>query len=108
MSLTQHRDLWVATKQLAPEKLLQLKGFLTERADLAIRAVHTAKRDASFASDFQSFYAAIDALAVASRDLSHVSHLTKFVCDWQVPPVPEFNEQFINQFYLLAEFKRTF
>jgi tRNA/tmRNA/rRNA uracil-C5-methylase (TrmA/RlmC/RlmD family) len=108
MSLTQHRDVWVGSKQIAAEELTRLKNTLAQNAETALRAAREAKRDVIFANDFQTFYAAVDALAVASRSLSHISHWAKLVCDWVVPPVPEFNDQFLNQYYLLPELKRTF
>jgi hypothetical protein len=97
MSLTQHRDAWVDTKQIAPEKLAQFKTWLSQNAKKAIQAVRAAERDIVFANGFRDVYAAIDAMAAASRGLSHVSHMAKYVCDWSVPPLPEFNDQFLNQ-----------
>ncbi len=84
MSLTQHRDAWVGSKRIAPEKLAQLKNALAQQAEVSLRAARDAKRDVIFANDFQAFYAAVDALAVASRQLSYVSHMANFMCDWGV------------------------
>lgn len=106
--MTHYRDLWVSGKQITPEKLSELKAFLAKNTEVEIHSVRQAKRDASFANSFSSFYNAVDELAAATRRLSHVSHLMKFVCDWMIPPVPEFNDQFVNQFYLLKEYRRTF
>jgi SAM-dependent methyltransferase len=108
MSITQYRDLWASDKQITPQKLSELKAYLANTAEVEIQSVRQAKREASFANNFPTFYAAVDELAAATRRLSHVSHLMKFVCDWQIPPIPEFNDQFINQFFLLREYKRTF
>jgi SAM-dependent methyltransferase len=109
MSLTHYRDLWVRDKKPSdPEKLVRVKAWAAQQAELAIRAANGAKRDIAFAEDFQSLYAAVDALAIASRRLSHVSHALKSECDWGVLPMPEFQDQFINQFYILPEYRRTY
>jgi len=108
MSLAEHQDAWVLSKQITPDRLAKLKDMIGRHSESALRAANQARRDIVFAKDFAAFYAAVDALAVASRSLSHVSHWMKFVCDWTVAPLPEFNDQFINQFYLLPEFRRTY
>jgi SAM-dependent methyltransferase len=106
--MTQHRDAWAASKEITLEQLAAFKAFINQTSDEALKAVRSAKRDLSFANDFRSFYAAVDALAVASRQLALAAHMTKFDCDWRLLPLPEFNEQFINQYYVLPELRRTF
>lgn len=108
MSSTQQRDLWVGGKQIASEELTRIKDYVHKYAEFGLRAARDARRDVLFANDFHALYAAIDALAAASRDLAKISHLAKFTCDWMLPPAPEFNDQFINQFYLMPEYQRTF
>ena len=109
MSLTHYRDLWVRDKKPSdPEKLVRVKAWAARQAELAIRAANGAKRDIAFAEDFQSLYAAVDALAIASRGLSYVSHALKSECDWGALPMPEFQDQFVNQFYILPEYRRTY
>jgi SAM-dependent methyltransferase len=108
MTSTQQRDLWAANKHLSPEKFAEFKSWLAQNSELAIRQLNRAKHEAIGAADFQSFYAAVDEFAVASRQLSYVAHRAKSHCDWGVPPVPEFQDQFVNQFYVLHEFNRTF
>jgi SAM-dependent methyltransferase len=108
MSSTKYRDTWAASKQVSPLKLAEMKHPLLQQSQSAIRAAIDALRDASSANEFTAFYAAVDALAVASRQLSLISHWAKYTCDWVAPPVPEFNDQFLNQFLLLPEHKRTF
>ena len=109
VSLTQHRDAWVDTKQVVtPENIAQFKRSLAPHLREAIQAVRHAERDVIFAGDFRDLYVAIDAMAAASRNLSKLIHRARFECDWMVPPLPEFNDQFLNQFYLLPELKRTF
>lgn len=108
MPSTHHQDLWVANKQIPREKLADIQLFAAQQTELAIRAVNRAKHDLAFATDFRSFYAAVDAFAVASRQLSFVGHMIKSDCDWHVPPVPEFQDHFINQFYVLPEHRRTY
>lgn len=108
-SSTQHRDAWVATKQeVTPEGLAQYKNWLVPHLKEAIQAIRDCERDVVLADDFRDLYVAVDAMAVASRELARVIHRAKFECDWSVPPAPEFNDQFVNQFYLLPEFKRSF
>ena len=104
---THHQDLWVAKKQMPREELARVQLFAAQQTELAIRAVSRAKQELASAADFRSFYAAVDAFAIASRQLSFVGHMIKSHCDW-APPVPEFQDQFINQFYILPEHKRTF
>jgi len=109
MAMTHYRDLWIRDKKpYDPETLLRIKVQAGQDAELAIRAANRAKRDITFAEDFQSLYAAVDALTIASRELSLVSHALKSAYDWGTVPVPEFQDQFINQFYNLPENRRTF
>jgi SAM-dependent methyltransferase len=108
MTLTQKRDLWAADKDLSPKDLADLKSWVAQSSELTLRHLDRAKHEALAAVDFQSFYAAIDEFAVASRQLAHIAHQTKYYCDWSVPPVPEFQDQFLNQFFVLHEFNRTF
>jgi SAM-dependent methyltransferase len=108
MSSTDHRDSWVSGKQITPARLSELKTWITEKADNEIHAARHARRDMSFANNFPAFYAALDELTAATRRLSHVAHQMKFMCDWVIPPLPEFNDQSINQFFLLPEFRSTF
>jgi SAM-dependent methyltransferase len=108
MALTHYRDLWVRSKQYNAKKLAQLKATAVKEAELAIRAAQGGKRDVAFADDFQSLYAAVDTLALASRTLAFVSHAIKSECDWGALPMPEFQDQFINQFYVMPEYQRTY
>jgi SAM-dependent methyltransferase len=47
-------------------------------------------------------------LAQATREASSFAHQFKSFLDWQIAPVPEFNDHFINQFFLMPAQKRTF
>lgn len=108
MSSTQQRDLWVGGKQITSEEFARIKDYVNKYAEFRLRAARDARREVLFANDFHALYAAVDALAAASRDLAQISHLAKFTCDWMMPPAPEFNDQFINQFYLMPEYQRAF
>ena len=108
MTSTQQRDLWAASKHLSPKDLGEQKNSLAQATELMFRQLNRAKHDALAATNFQSFYAAVDEFALASRQMAYVAHATKSQCDWGVPPVPEFQDQFINQFFVLHGYNRTF
>jgi SAM-dependent methyltransferase len=108
VSSTQHRDTWISGKEVKTEVLANLKSALAHNVDTALRVAQDAKRVLEDANNLTTVYAAVDALAVASRRLAAVSHWAKFQCDWLIPPEPEFQDQFLNQHYLMPEFKRTF
>jgi ubiquinone/menaquinone biosynthesis C-methylase UbiE len=108
MSFTQSRDQWASSKQISPDRLAELKAALAQHIDAAFQAIRSAARDATFASNFQFFYAAVDTLAAASRALANFSHMIKSECDWGPPPMPEFQDQFVNQYFNLPKYRRTF
>jgi SAM-dependent methyltransferase len=106
--LTEHRDAWIASKQVRADEIAQIKTRVSQDVDAALWVARQARELIGSANDMVTLYAAIDALAVATRRLSTVSHWAKFGCDWLLPPMPEFNDHFVNQYYLLTEYKRTF
>jgi SAM-dependent methyltransferase len=108
MPSTQYRDAWILGKELKSEGLARLKTTLAQNIDVALRFAIDARRSLDAANDLTAAYNAIDTLAIASRRLSTVSHSAKLHCDWAIPPVPEFQDQFVNQHFLLPEHKRTF
>jgi SAM-dependent methyltransferase len=109
MSTTTYRDQWVRTKQVTPELFSRLRDELrVSRLRDDVSAIRNVWRDVTFASDFSEFYAAVDRLAEISRRIASASHEARFLCDWRLLPLPEFNDQFINHFYLMPELKRTF
>src|SRR5579859_4376407 len=102
---------WLKTKSVTSDVLdemaeirrkIQLK-LLDSIAELTA-AEHTVRNG----EDFVSFYNGIEKLAVASRHLTYAAQYFKTVCDWQIPPVPEFNDHFNNLFYLMPRLRRTF
>ena len=106
---THFRDLWAKGKQVSPDLFSRMKtGEWATKLRDDIAALRHVWRDVSFAQTFPEFYAAIDRLAETSRRISFTSHEVKGLCDWMIPPVPEFNDQFVNQFYITPGYKRTF
>ena len=102
---------WLSTKQVTPEIELQM-AEIRKRLHLQLRETVSELEAAELAvqtgQDFPSFYLGIDKLAQTSRRLAYAAHAFKTFCDWQVPPVPEFNDHFINLFYLMPRLQRTF
>ncbi len=103
---THFRDLWAKGKQVSPDLFSRMKtGEWATKLRDDIAALRHVWRDVSFAQTFPEFYAAIDRLAETSRRISFTSHEVKGLCDWMIPPVPEFNDQFVNQFYITPVYK---
>src|ERR1700730_1194154 len=110
-SSTEHRDRWIDSKQLTPELSRQMavsKDAWARDIQDKIALLRRAKSDLAFAQTFREIYAAVDNLSELSRSISYISHEMKFLIDWGITPVPEFQDQFINQHYLLPKYKRTF
>jgi SAM-dependent methyltransferase len=102
---------WLSTKQVTPEVATQMSEIQRKLQELLLDCVAeltAAEQMVRNGRDFVNFYNGIDRLAVTSRRLSYATHYFKTFCDWQVKPVPEFNEHFINLFYLMPRLRRTF
>jgi SAM-dependent methyltransferase len=109
MSTTTHRDRWISSKKITSALFSRLRGEQwTSQLRDDISAIRSIWRDVTFADNFSDFYAAIDRLTEISRRIASASHEAKFLCDWRVAPPPEFNDQFVNHYYLMPTLKRTF
>ena len=58
-------------------------------------------------TSFREFYAGVERLAEVSRSISYNVHNLKLLCDFQIPPATLYTDHYINQFFLLSAFKRT-
>jgi len=107
----EHQLRWVAQKTPTAADLETIK-LVTANLQSSINAATQIFADLSkrlAASDgFADFYDAIDRFAEVTRTLSRFAHSAKAFCDWNVAPVPEFTDHFINQYFLWPERKRTF
>jgi SAM-dependent methyltransferase len=108
--MTKHRDAWIGNKQVNPAamgqisqssrpSMEQLRASASQLAEIAQQITR--------ATTFRDFYDAVERSAEVSRDISYITHNLKAFCDFQVPPATLFTDHFINQFYLMSAFKRT-
>ena len=107
----EHQQRWIAQKRPAPvhrEAMKQVAATLVASIQAALKTFGELVPKLTASDDFAGFYTAVDRLAELSRSLAGVSHYAKTICEWTVPPMPEFADHFINQFYLWPELKRTF
>jgi SAM-dependent methyltransferase len=107
----EHQRRWIERKaptaaDLETVKLLKMNLQSTIHAAVQV-FVDVSKRMTS-SEKFAEFYADVDRIAEIARSLARLAHSAKAFCDWNVAPVPEFTDHFVNQYFLWPEFKRTF
>ncbi len=108
--MTKHRDAWIGNKQLGPTAMGQVSQATRAAAEqirAAAQQMIQIAQEITQAASFRDFYDAVERSAEVSRNISYLSHNLKAFCDFQVPPTTLFTDHFINQFFLMSAFKRT-
>jgi len=108
--MTKHRDAWIGKKQLGPTAMRQISQATrpaVEQLRAAANQIVEIAQEITQAASFRDFYDAVERSAEAGRKISYLSHNLRLFCDFQVPPATLFTDQFINQFFLMSAFKRT-
>jgi SAM-dependent methyltransferase len=110
VSMTNYRDEWIANKRvdtMAMAQILQATRPATEQLRAAALQIVEIAQELVRASTFRDFYDATERSAEASRRISYLTHNLRLFCDLQVPPSAVYTDHFINQFFLMSAYKRT-
>jgi SAM-dependent methyltransferase len=107
----EHQARWLADKAKSPAARARAEALKASlRSSLAACQQTLAKlmEMLDTTDDFPGFYMVVDRLAEFTRILARVAHGARFTCDWEIEPLPEFTDHYINQYYLWPEGKRAF
>ena len=105
----EHQQRWVALKSPSDPALVTAmrQGLQTSIEAGARRLAELAQRLAAD-QDIPSFYETVERCAEVTRTLVRVAYGAKRFLDWNVEPVPEFTDHYINHYFLWPDYKRAF
>ena len=105
----EHQRRWVAQKRPSdPALVAQMKAGLQSSIATGAKVLEDLARRLAAGESFAEFYDAVDRCTEATRALVRVAYGAKRFCDWNVEPVPEFNDHYINHYFLWPDYKRSF
>ena len=104
---TEYRDAWAKSKQVALTQVFQSAANVTKEISRGALELDRLTQELARATSFRDFYAGVERLAEVSRLLAYNAHNLKMFCDFQIPPTALYTDHYINQFYLMSAFKRT-
>ncbi len=104
---TQYRDAWADTKQTNLPQLFQAAAAVIQEVSRGGATLDQLARQLTQSASFRDFYACVERLAEVSRIIAYNAHNLKLLCDFQIPPATLYSDQFVNQFFLMSAFKRT-
>jgi SAM-dependent methyltransferase len=104
---TEHRDAWVARKQVDLSQVFQASANVTNEISRNGLELDRLIQQLRHSTSFRDFYAVVERLAQVSRSVSHDVHNLKLLCDFQIPPATQYTDHYINQFFLMSALKRT-
>ncbi len=104
---TRYRDEWANAKQATVPQVVQAgAAVLNELSKGSIELGHLV-RQLTHASSFRDLYAAVERLAEVSRLVAYNAHDLKLLCDLQIAPTSLYTHHYLNQFFLMSPFKRS-
>jgi SAM-dependent methyltransferase len=106
-SKTPYRDAWADSKQATVPQALQSAAALFQEIGRGSAAMDQITRQMAGMKSFREFYASVERLAEISRSVSYNAHNLKLLCDFIVPPATLFTDHYLNQYFLMSAFTRT-
>lgn len=104
---TRYRDEWANAKQATVPQVVQAgAAVLNELSRGSIELGHLVQQ-LTHASSFRDLYAAVERLAEVSRLVAYNAHNLKLLCDLQIAPTSLYTDHYLNQFFLMSAFKRS-
>jgi SAM-dependent methyltransferase len=104
---TESRDRWADSKQVDLQQVFQATAGIAQELRHGLLELDKLLQQAGGAKSFRDFYAVVERTAEVSRIIAHRAHNLKSFCDLQIPPSTLFTDHFLNQFFLMSAFKRT-
>lgn len=104
---TEYRDAWADAKQVALPELFQASANAANEINRGGLELGRLLQQLGRSTSFREFYAGVERLAEVSRGICYNIHNLKVLCDFQVPPATLFTDHYVNQFFLMSAFKRT-
>jgi SAM-dependent methyltransferase len=108
---TEHQRRWTSQKAQWPAEVAAvdaLKAGLAASLDACQQVLGGFAEKLRSSRSFSEMYDAVERFAEFSRVLARIAHSAKYTCDWETAPIPEFNDHYINQYFLWPELKRSF
>lgn len=104
---TEQRDAWANTKQATLPQVFQASANVIKEISRGGLELDRIAQQLARSTSFRDLYAGIERLAELSRAIAYNTHSLKLLCDLQIPPTTKYTDHYLNQFYLMSRFKRT-
>jgi SAM-dependent methyltransferase len=104
---TQYRDAWADSKQATVPQALQSAAALFQEISRGGATIEMLMQRMRGMTSFRDFYAGVERLAEISRNVSYNVNNLKLLCDFLIAPTTQFTDHYLNQFFLMSAFKRT-
>jgi len=104
---THFRDAWTASKQATVAQVMQAAAGVARELSRSGIELDRLTRELEHSTSFSELYARVERLAEISRVIAYNAHNLKLVCDLQIPPYSVYVDQYVNQFFLMSAFKRS-
>ena len=104
---TQYRDAWADSKQATVPQALQSAAALFQEISRGGAAIEKLMQQMTSMTSFRDFYAGVERVAEINRNVSYNVHNLKLLCDFLIAPTTQFTDHYLNQFFLMSAFKRT-
>jgi SAM-dependent methyltransferase len=104
---TRYRDEWANAKQATVPQVVQAGAAVLNELSRGSTELGQLVQQLTHAPSFRDLYAAVERLAEVSRLVAYNAHNLKLLCDLQISPTSLYTDHYLNQFFLMSVFKRS-
>ncbi len=104
---TRYRDEWANAKQATVPQVVQAGAAVLNELSRGSIELGQLVQQLTHAPSFRDLYAAVERLAEVSRLVAYNAHNLKLLCDLQISPTSLYTDHYLNQFFLMSVFKRS-